>query len=118
MCGLVNYAVKDRMRNRQQAIHLKGLAGREPHTGVVTNTRYEVSLGTCLDRAVRVAEVHRGGAVDRDRGRLCLKKVLHKTSVLRRPTKREYDPRTGRHGALAALFERTRKYPDSDLFSH
>ena len=38
LCGLVFDTVDDLVRNRQHAIHLKGLAGGERHTGVATNT--------------------------------------------------------------------------------
>ena len=64
MCGLVAN-LGDNIRNREHAIHLKRFACRKRHTGVVVNSRYEVPLiGTGLDRAVRIAEVDGGGAVD------------------------------------------------------
>ena len=77
MYGLVFDTVGNHMRNRQHAIHLKGLAGAKRHTGVATNTRSETPVWMWLDRAVRVADVHRGRTVESDRGRLCVEKVLH-----------------------------------------
>src|ERR671912_1167843 len=91
MCELVEETAGDNMRNHHHPIHLEGLAGRKCHTGVVTNTRYEILLvGTWLDRTVRVAEVDGSGAVERDRGCLCLKKLFHQTLILRTPTEREH----------------------------
>jgi hypothetical protein len=74
MCGLVAN-LWDNIRNPEHAIDLKRFACRKRHTSVVVNARYEISLiGTWLDRAVRIAEVDGGGAVDRDRRCLGLKK--------------------------------------------
>jgi hypothetical protein len=81
-----------RMRNRNPGVHLKGLAGRKRHTGVVTNAGYETPVvGKFLDRAVRVADVDGGSTVEGDRGCLCVEKGLHQASILLRPTELEYD---------------------------
>ena len=78
MCLLVEEAVEGDMRNRHHSINLKGLASCKRHTGVVTNTGYDIPLvGTWLDRAVRVAEVNGAGAVERNRGCLCLEKFFN-----------------------------------------
>src|SRR5829696_4290267 len=92
VCDLVEETIEGDMRNRQHAIRLKGLAGRKRHAGVVTNTGYEIPLvGTWLDLTVRVADVDGGGAVERDRGCLCLKKILYQPFLCRRPTDMEHD---------------------------
>ena len=104
MCVLVEEAVEGDMRNRHHAIRLKGLAGRKRHAGVVTNTGYEIPfVGTWLNRAPRVAEVDGGGAVERNRCCLCLKKIRQLTFSLRPPTEPEHDPGAGRDGAPAFI---------------
>src|SRR5829696_1062894 len=117
VCDLVEETIEGDMRNRQHAIRLKGLAGRKRHADVVTNTGYEIPLvGTWLDLTVRVADVDGGGAVERDRGCLCLKKILYQPFLCRRPTDMEHDSRAGRDGAFAGLVfvVRTRKDFDDD----
>ena len=66
MCDLVEHRVGDNSRNRHHAIHLKGLAA-ERHTGVVTNTGYEIYDRDVPRSRRRVAEIDGGGAVERDR---------------------------------------------------